>query len=141
MRHYRGAIPEPDSSVRSTSALILMARQDKSGPVVPAVMIGLMLLLMPFDAWIFLYLAFRYPVLYTPYQHKPFVQFLKTVKAVDPPIVPDVERFSKVSRIIFKMMQNDEELMELHERRLIPGESYEEESLMIVYDFYRTMMA
>ncbi len=59
MRHYRGAIPEPDSSIRSTSALILMARQDKSGPVVPAVMIGLMLLLMPFDAWIFLYLAFR----------------------------------------------------------------------------------
>jgi predicted permease len=39
--------------------LILMARQDKSGPAVPAVMIGLKLLFMPLAAWILLYLAFR----------------------------------------------------------------------------------
>jgi malonate transporter len=41
--------------------LILVARRDKSGPALPAVMIGLKLLLMPFVGWIFLYLVFRVP--------------------------------------------------------------------------------
>ena len=39
--------------------LILIAKQDKSGPAVPAAMIALKLIFMPFVAWIFLYLAFR----------------------------------------------------------------------------------
>ena len=85
---------------------------------------------------IFLYLSFRYPALYTPYNHDAFVSFLKKVQAVDPPIVPDVERFVKVSRIIFKMMTNDNELMELNQKRLIPEESYTEESMMVVFDFF-----
>lgn len=85
---------------------------------------------------IFLYLTFRYPSLYTPYNHEAFVNFLKKVQAVDPPIVPDVERYVKVSRILYKMMSNDDELMELNQNRLVPGESYMEESMMMVFDFY-----
>ncbi len=85
---------------------------------------------------IFLYLAFRYPDQYAPYQHEPFVELLKKVGAVNPPLVPDVERFVKVTRTLYKMMQNDEELMSLHKKRLIPGQSFEGQSLMVVYDFY-----
>lgn len=88
---------------------------------------------------VFLYLAFRYPELYAPYQHEPFVNLLKKVGAVNPPLVPDVERFSKVCRTLFKMMQNDSELIKLHQQRLIPGQHYEAPGLMIVYDFYMSV--
>lgn len=87
----------------------------------------------------FLYLAFRYPDLYAPHNHKAFVNFLKKVKAVEPPLVPDVERYAKVSRTVFKMMSQDEELMNLHRKRLIPGKSYMEDSLILVYDFFMSV--
>ncbi len=87
----------------------------------------------------FLYLAFRYPDNYAPHDHEAFVNFLKKVKAVEPPIVPDVERYAKVCRTVFKMMSQDEELMELHRERLVPGESYMEDSLILVYDFFMAM--
>lgn len=83
-----------------------------------------------------LYLAFHSPENYTIYRHEPFVSLLKKIEAVNPPIVPDIERFVKVSRTLYKMMKNDEELMELHQKRLLPGESYEGESLLLVFDFY-----
>lgn len=88
---------------------------------------------------IFLYLAFRYPDQYCPYHHEAFVSFLKKVEAITPPIVPDVERYVKVSKIIYKMMSQDETLMSLHQKRLIAGEHYSEDSMMIVYDFYKAL--
>lgn len=88
---------------------------------------------------IFLYLSFRYPDQYAPYEHEAFVDLLKKVGAVNPPLVPDVERFVKVTRTLYKMMQHDTELISLHKKRLISGQSYEAESLMIIYDFYMAM--
>jgi len=86
-----------------------------------------------------LYLSFVYPDKYAPYHHEKFVKMMGEIGAVNPPLVPDMERFAKVCRTLYKMMQRDEELMRLHQNRLIPKESFEGDSLLLVYEFYMTI--
>ena len=86
-----------------------------------------------------LYLAFAYPNKYAPYQHDAFVGMLKKIGVTKLPLVPDFERFVKISHTLYKLMQKDPKLMQLHQERLIPAESYTKDSLLLVYDYYMSM--
>lgn len=85
-----------------------------------------------------LYLAFRYPDQYSFYDHEAFKRLMIAIGSRDIPTAPDIERFSKVMRTIYGLMVKEEKLMELHRKRLVPGRHYEGESLLLVYDFYRS---
>jgi len=86
-----------------------------------------------------LYLAFRYPEHYTYYDAAAFRSLLEKLGSTDLPAANDIERFAKVMRTLYKMMQQEEGLLELHQKRLDPRQHYQGESLLLVYDFYQTV--
>ena len=82
-----------------------------------------------------LYLAFRFPDRYVPYQFDTFRALLRQLGSPDLPAVNDLDRYFKVMRTLFKMMQQKETLPALHRRRLRPERDYMGESLLPVFDF------
>ncbi len=82
-----------------------------------------------------LYLAFRYPEAHSPYAYLPFTRTLQRIGATDIPATHDLERFDKVSRTLFKFLQNDAAVQEAHSRRIDPTRDYTPPSMLIVYDF------
>jgi hypothetical protein len=84
-----------------------------------------------------LYLAFRYPDRYAPYDHEAFRAMLRQLGSPDIPETNDPARFFKVARTLFTMMKKDAELSELHAQRLQPEKHYTGESLLLVYAFCR----
>lgn len=83
------------------------------------------------------YLAMRHPAAYTLYEGKTFVRLLEILGTRNIPQFDDFERFCKISRTLYKLMQKEEDLLELHRARLNPERHYMEESLLVVYDFYQ----
>ena len=86
-----------------------------------------------------LYLSFRYPDRYAYYDAEGFRQMLQRLGSTDIPVANDIERFAKVMRTLYKMMQKEEGLLELHRKRLQDKQHYQGESLMVLYDFYQTI--
>lgn len=86
------------------------------------------------------YLAMRYPAAYTLYEGSRFIKLLETLGTRHLPKFDDFERFCKISRTLYKLMQKEEGLLELHQTRLDPERHYMDESLLIVYDFYSFMI-
>jgi len=84
---------------------------------------------------VFLYLAFRYPDRYALYDFQAFFNTLKKLGVAQLPPTNDVERYAKVTRTLYNLMQKEEGLMQLHRKRLRP-EHYAGESYLLVYDFY-----
>ncbi len=84
-----------------------------------------------------LYLTFRFPELYTYYDGIAFWKVLGRWGTANLPAADDFERFCKISRTIYTLLAKDEELLQLHEKRLIEGKHYQEKSLLVVYDFYQ----
>lgn len=82
------------------------------------------------------YLAMRYPEQYTLYEGRSFLQLLTALGTRNLPQFDDFERFCKISRTLYKLMQKEEGLLELHQTRLDPERHYMGESLLVVYDFY-----
>jgi len=83
-----------------------------------------------------LYLAFRYPGLYTLYDGEKFKKMLDLVGSADIPSVDDFGRFCKVMRTLYTFLQRDEELLAMHQKRLSAQQRYTAESLLLVWDFY-----
>lgn len=84
---------------------------------------------------IFLYLAFRFPDLYSPYDYTAFEHTLRRIGAPDVPATHDPERFVKVSRTIFKFLQQHEGIQAAHRARLDPNRDYMAPSMLLVYDY------
>ena len=85
-----------------------------------------------------LYLAMRYPMLYSVYEGRLFEQVLAAVGAK--PVAPgidDVPRYFKVCRTLYRFLAKHDPLLKAHARRLQPDKHYTEESLLLVYDFAR----
>lgn len=82
-----------------------------------------------------LYLAFKYPERYTLYDYGHFRSFLDKMGVVNLPETNDFERFVKVCRTVYKLMQKNGSLLDLHRGRLKEGLHYQGESLLVVYDF------
>ncbi len=88
-----------------------------------------------------LYLAFRYPENYTLYNFDKFQQLLKILGTRDLPHSSDFGRFCKVMRTLYKLMQKDEALMNIHRKRINPERHFDGETLLIVEDFYGYVVA
>lgn len=88
-------------------------------------------------AIISLYLAFRYPNIYTLYDHDAFKILLQKLGSPDIPQAADFGRFCKVMRTLYNFIQKDPELLYLHHKRLDPRRHFMEESLLVVWDFYQ----
>jgi hypothetical protein len=84
-----------------------------------------------------LYLAFRFPDQYSYYDGRVFWQVLSQWGTANIPKADDCERFCKISRTLYTLLSKEEELMELHQKRLSERTHYSEKSLLIVYDFYQ----
>lgn len=84
-----------------------------------------------------LYLAFRYPEVYTYYDGKVFWKVLGNWGTANLPAADDFERFCKIARTIYTLLAKDEELIAKSQARLVEGKHYREKSLLIVYDFYQ----
>ena len=83
-----------------------------------------------------LYLAFRYPEQYSLYQFLGFKNLLEKLGSRDVPKINDVGRFFKVMRTLYKMMEREGELLELHRQRLHPDKHFQDKSLLLVEEFY-----
>lgn len=86
-------------------------------------------------AMVSLYLTFRFPDRYAPYDHEAFVHLLRLLHSPDIPVVNAPARWYKVARTLLNLMKKDSDLMEFHTRRLEPGRHFEQESLLLAYEF------
>ncbi len=86
-----------------------------------------------------LYLAFRYPELYTPYDFDGFRRMMELLGSRDVPTLNDVGRFFKVMRTVSGFLKKDEEIMALHRERLHPKLHFAGETLLVVEDFYKNI--
>jgi hypothetical protein len=82
-----------------------------------------------------LYLSFRFPDRYAPYEHEAFTHLLRLLHSPDIPLVNDPARWFKVARTLLSLMKKDTELTALHAQRLQPERHYAGESLLLAYDF------
>ncbi len=88
-----------------------------------------------------LYLSFRYPEIYTPYDFEGFQRLMALLGSRDVPKLNDVGRFFKVMRTVFGFLKKDEELMALHWERLEAGRHFEGETLLVAEDFYLVLQS
>ncbi len=88
-----------------------------------------------------LYLAFRYPIQYAPYHFELFQKLMQLLDSRDVPKVNDLGRYFKVMRTIYKFLEKDGEILEIHHRRLHPDRHYQEPTLLVVEDFMETIVA
>lgn len=86
------------------------------------------------------YLAMRYPAAYTLYEGGDFLKLLEKLGTRNLPQFNDFERFCKISRTLYKLMQKEEDLLDAHRARLDPERHYMEDSLLVVYDFYESIV-
>jgi hypothetical protein len=87
-----------------------------------------------------LYLALKYPEHYCLYEGDAFRQLLVRLGTRNIPEVDDFERFCKITRTLYKLMEKEEDLLDLHHRRLDPDRHYMGDSLLVVYDFYQSIV-
>ena len=82
------------------------------------------------------YLSFRYPEAYAPHNFAAFQQLLQLLGTRDVPQIADFGRFCKVARTLYKMLEKEGTVLDLHQKRLNHELLYKEKSLLVVEDFY-----
>ncbi len=80
------------------------------------------------------YLAFQYPTHYTPYNFKHFQHTLQAIGAKNNPPNHDLPRYFKVMKTLFGFLKKEEELLDLHIKRL-EEQHFRGDSLLLVEDF------
>lgn len=85
---------------------------------------------------ILLYLTFHYPQEYTFFEYPPFIATLQQMGIQDLPDPYNLERFFKLTKILYTFLKKDEELLSIHHERLAKNRIYQENSKLIVHDFY-----
>ena len=85
---------------------------------------------------IFLYLTFQFPEDFTFFDFNPFINTLKLLGIQGLPTPYDLDRFLKLTKILYTFLKKDEELMEIHQKRLPVDRYYKDDSKLIVHDFY-----
>ena len=89
------------------------------------------------DYWmVSLYLTMQFPGEYALYPDKAFRKNLEFFQAKPMPTsMPDLERYFKVARTLYKLMENEADLIEKHQNRLQPNRHYTDRCLLLVYEF------
>ncbi len=83
--------------------------------------------------FIFLLLALRFPYRYAPYPAAAFQKLLVSTLAPSPPLSHDLERFAKICRTLYGLLEK-EGLVALSAERL-DRRHYGDTSMLIVFDF------
>lgn len=83
-----------------------------------------------------IYLAFRFPAQYTLYDHQAFILLLQKIGSTDIPKAADFGRFVKVMRTLYNFILKEPDILQLHQKRLHSKRHYQEESLLLMWDFY-----
>ncbi len=81
-----------------------------------------------------LYLCFNDPSLYTIIDYRNFQSMMQLFENANIPMEFEIERIIKLCRGLFKILSNDEKLIELH-RSQIPEEYQCEHNMLLVHDF------
>ena len=84
-----------------------------------------------------IYLAMKYPSLYTIYDYEEFVHLLQSIGTLKIPQHDDFPRFVKIARTLFTFLKKDDTLMALHQKRFKNYDNYPKDSLLLVYDFIK----
>lgn len=84
-----------------------------------------------------LYLAFRYPDLYGPYNFPIFQQTLTRLGARDIPTENDLERYFKVLRTLMTFLEKDGGVVPAMQRHLQAQKHYPDKTLLLAADFCR----
>jgi hypothetical protein len=82
-----------------------------------------------------LYLAFHHPTEYTLYNFDVFKNTLINLGSRSIPQQNDIERYFKISRTLWKFLMKEEDIWDLHLKRLNPQIHYQEHSLLLVDEF------
>lgn len=86
---------------------------------------------------IFLYLTFQHPAEYTFFEYPTFIETIKQMGISDLPDQYNLDRFLKLTKILYTFLKKDEELLEIHRSRLPSNRFYKKDSKLIVHDFCR----
>ena len=81
------------------------------------------------------YLSFHDPSLYTLVSYNAFKRMLELLEVREVPQEFEMERLFKLSRVLYKILSSDEDLIEAHQN-LIPEQYRTESNLLLVHDFY-----
>ena len=82
-----------------------------------------------------LYLAFRYPANYAPYEFDLFRQLLEAFEAPKIPQANDLPRYFKLMGTLRQLILKNEVVVRRHRQRLDPDKHFMEETLLLAYDF------
>ena len=83
-----------------------------------------------------LYLSFRYPMQYCPFDYPSFQRTMEKLGTTNIPASFEIERFFKTSRTLYNFAIKEEGLLEAQRQLLPVDHSYEGESLLLMLDFY-----
>ncbi len=84
-----------------------------------------------------MYLAFRYPAGYAVYFYPEFARMMKKIGSTNIPEPFEMERFLKITKTITTFLKKDDELLQLHQKSVAAPPLYQDESMLLVTDFYR----
>ena len=84
-----------------------------------------------------IYLSFKYPELYTPYNFNNFKKLLEELGSMDVPKINDIGRYFKIMRTINKFIEKEDEILKIHTGRINPKKHYPGKTLLIAEDFCR----
>lgn len=87
-----------------------------------------------------LYLAFRYPDQYAPYDFEVFQQTLTRLQARDLPQQNDIGRYFKVMRTLYGFLEKDPEVLAALQRHLHPRRHFQGKTLLLAEDFCRHLI-
>lgn len=82
------------------------------------------------------YLAFRYPEKYCIFEYPQFKETMQKLEVSEVPQIFEISRFFKLSQALHKFLTKDEELMEIQKKRIGEEIFYQDNSMLLVSDFY-----
>lgn len=85
---------------------------------------------------IFTYLHFRFPGEYCLWEYTPFQKMTENIGVIEPPTPYDIDRFLKITKVLFTFLHKDLDLIKLHTNRLSKFGIQANNSRMIVHDFF-----
>lgn len=85
---------------------------------------------------IFIYLSFRYPELYAPYNYSLFKKFMERIGSKSSPQPEELERYIKVCRTLLTFIQKDEELISIVEKNVFPLADGKIFPMLMVFELY-----
>jgi len=84
-----------------------------------------------------MYLSFRYPEKYAVYFYPEFASMMKKIGSTNVPGPFEMERFFKITNTLTTFLKKDNELISIHQKTLDAPPLYQNDSMLLVTDFYR----